>query len=68
MGTAATAAVTSATPVLGEYWNRRESKTGERSKCQEGSEKTESAHNAYLRSKRRTFKRGDDVEGRRAPA
>jgi hypothetical protein len=57
MGTAATA-VTSAAPMLGERWNWHESKTGEGSKCYEGPEKTESAHNPYLRSKRRTFERG----------
>ena len=70
MGTApsSSAAVTAAaTTVLGEGCIWRESKTDENSKCDEGSENTESAHNPYLRSKQRTFERGAHGEGGRAP-
>jgi len=70
MGTATTTtAVTAATAatVLSECCNWRESKTDENSKCNEGSEKTESAHNLYLRSKQRAFERGAYGQGRRAP-
>ncbi|MGD0793039.1 MAG: hypothetical protein ABR920_14835 [Terriglobales bacterium] len=67
METAATTAVTAAATVLSECCIWRESKTDENSKCDEGSENTESAHNPYLRSKQRTFERGAHGEGRRAP-
>ena len=47
MGTTTTAAV-AATTVLSGCWNWRESKTDENGKCNQGFEKTESAHNPYL--------------------
>lgn len=68
MGTAAaTTAVASPTTMLSECRNWHESKTGESSKCDQGSEKSKSAHNPYLRSKRRTFEREPMPKGRRAP-